>query len=69
MLKKSFFVTCLFLMVAFVAFATIPKRINYQGYLTDNEGNPITTPATTPLEITFSIYNSETTTTFLMLLG
>ncbi|NOZ63174.1 MAG: tail fiber domain-containing protein [Calditrichaeota bacterium] len=63
MLKKSFLSVLLFLFLAFVAYATIPQKINYQGYLTDNTGAPITT--STPLEITFSIYSSETTTSFL----
>ena len=63
MLKKSFFFVSLFLLLAFVVFATIPKKINYQGYLTDSGGTPVTT--TIPLEMTFSIYSTETTTSFL----
>jgi len=51
MLKKSFFFVVLFLLLAFVVFATIPQKINYQGYLTDSGGTPLTT--TTPLEMTF----------------
>jgi hypothetical protein len=34
------------------AFAAIPETINYQGYLTDNSGNPVTTS----VSITFKLY-------------
>jgi len=33
-------------------YGSVPERINYQGYLTDKSGNPITTPVT----ITVNIY-------------
>ena len=36
-----------------VAFAAVPNTINYQGYLTDNSGNPITSA----VSITFNIYS------------
>jgi len=35
-----------------VVYGTVPERINYQGYLTDNSGNPITTS----VSITVNIY-------------
>ncbi len=34
----------------------VPKLLNYQGYLTDNQGNPINNPS---LAMTFSIYDAS----------
>ncbi len=42
--------------VALLGEDAIPQRINYQGYLTDNAGNPITNPS---LSMTFRIYDAQ----------
>ncbi|NOZ62497.1 MAG: hypothetical protein GXO74_12550 [Calditrichaeota bacterium] len=63
MSKKALIFLAIFSSLSFLLFATIPQKINYQGYLTDSAGTPVTT--TTPLEVIFTIYDSPTTTTFL----
>jgi hypothetical protein len=45
----------LLLCCAAVAFAAPPKTINYQGYLTDNAGGPVTAPAKT---MGFALYST-----------
>jgi hypothetical protein len=49
--------TLVVLLAAGLCFGEMPKLIHYQGYLTDDSGNPITDT----LDITFSIYDDTTT--------
>ncbi|MDX1776372.1 MAG: hypothetical protein R3297_07300 [Desulfobulbales bacterium] len=47
------------LSIASMSAAQVTKKINYQGMLTDSNGNPIDTSSSGPITVTFSIY-SET---------
>lgn len=61
MLKKSYLITVFVFLSFSLTFAQVPQQINYQGYLTDAAGSPITGA----VNIQFKIYNSTTTTTAL----
>jgi hypothetical protein len=50
-IRLTFFLFVLLLSIS-VVYGAVPERINYQGYLTDNSENPITTS----VSVTFSIY-------------
>lgn len=50
---------CLLFLLTFIpvsGYSAVPQTINYQGYLTDSDGNPIDGT----VQMTFSIYDSET---------
>ncbi|UCD18557.1 MAG: hypothetical protein JSV44_06540, partial [Candidatus Zixiibacteriota bacterium] len=55
-LIKTISTVIAFSALAFVSFAGVPKYINYQGYLTDGDGNPVTDGGYT---MTFTIYDAE----------
>jgi hypothetical protein len=56
-MKMMKFLTPLFLLSFFgLNLSQIPKQMNYQGYLTDNAGNPVTGNH----KLTFTIYDAQT---------
>ncbi len=57
-LNKSFIVAVLLIAMACAALAAMPQTINYQGYLKNNDG----TPVTGPLTIAFSLYSTTSGT-------
>ncbi len=56
MLKNFLFVSSLLLLIWGNLAAAVPHQINYQGFLTDDAGNPLTGP----YSFTFRIYDAET---------
>ena len=52
-------VLLLFIMPCTV-YPAVPQVVNYQGYLTDSGGTPVTTPVGIDLFMTFSIYDAAT---------
>nr|MBC8414219.1 hypothetical protein [bacterium] len=59
--RQCLFVIGLLLAFTIPASASIPGSINYQGYLSDGAGNPVSAT----VSITFSLYNVDTAGTFL----
>src|SRR5215469_3165528 len=56
-MKSSLFAfAAALLLAALPAFATPPKTLNYQGFLTDAAG----TPTDAPVQMTFKLYNVST---------
>ena len=56
MLKQFFFSITLILLIVFGSNAQVPQLINYQGFLSDASGNPISGSRS----IEFKIYNLAT---------
>ena len=61
-MKKKFFSTIagvlfLLIMLPLAGYAEVPEQINYQGYLTDSEGNPVPDG---DVEMEFAIYDQLT---------
>ena len=56
MSKKISLICALILLIASFSNADVPQLINYQGWLTDGNGNPVTAT----VSIQFKIYDSET---------
>lgn len=56
MLKKTIFAIAVILLSAFTSSGQVPQLVNYQGVLTNMDGDPITGE----YSVQFAIYNSET---------
>ena len=55
MLKRTIIFSSLFIIIASLSNADVPQLINYQGWLTDGNGNPVSAT----VSIQFKIYDSE----------
>ena len=59
-LIRFMIVLILLIIIPLAGYTVVPQKINYQGYLTDSGGTPITSPPSMGLIMTFKIYDVAT---------
>ncbi|MEP1096444.1 MAG: hypothetical protein ABJG78_15110 [Cyclobacteriaceae bacterium] len=56
---KKYLTLALSIAIAMPLLAQLPRTLSFQGYLTNDTGEPITTEAGSPLDVSFSLYTTK----------